>query len=229
MDPAEEPEPAVPAVPAVPPAPMEPAAAIAQLRGIMTSLEDLDTTWIPMHYMGNVNDPAFRAEHGHMFGYISENVDFERARIIDQDDRERTNFRAALQFSNTLFAGIPDYFDDGYSGDETESGIDPDESPTERFNRRQIQRAIRNSLRPEFEPEFSDPACRSDVDAMQVKTLTEGETKPDCVICMEPMKAGDEHMDFPCKHVMHAGCSRRWFESARTCPTCKLVLFAAAA
>lgn len=186
-----------------------------------------------MHYMGNVNDPSFRAEHGHMFGFISGDVDPERARLIQQDDDERMGIRAALQWSpnysfSPVWRGIPDHFDDGYSGDETDSDIDPDESPVERFNRRQIQRAIRNSLRPEFEPEFSDPACRADVDAMTVKTLDD-DTVPDCVICMEPMKSGDEYMDFPCKHVMHAECSKQWFVTARTCPTCKLELFPAAA
>lgn len=199
----------------------------------MTTLEDLDAIWPPMQYMGNINDPAFRAEHGLRFGFISEDVAEDRARLIADDDFARLVFRSAFQrvewSSNRAFGfGIPDQMDDGYS-DDTDSDIDPDESPTERFNRRQIERAIANSLSPEFDPEYNDPADRASVQAMPVKTL-ECDSELDCVICMEPMKTGNEYMEFPCHgDSMHAGCSRRWFETGRTCPTCKLELFPPAA
>lgn len=52
------------------------------------------------------------------------------------------------------------------------------------------------------------------------------ETAPDCTICLETLKQGDEVKKLPCGHVFHAACVTPWLMKRRAvCPVCRQGIF----
>mmetsp|Transcript_8739 Transcript_8739/g.16027 ORF Transcript_8739/g.16027 Transcript_8739/m.16027 type:complete len:278 (+) Transcript_8739:248-1081(+) len=42
-----------------------------------------------------------------------------------------------------------------------------------------------------------------------------------CVVCLEGFERGGIIARLPCDHILHNDCAMRWFESSKTCPTCR--------
>jgi hypothetical protein len=69
-----------------------------------------------------------------------------------------------------------------------------------------------------FEPQ-SPQVVKAILSYMPVEELAEKNPKEDlCVICREPMCAGEEVRRLPCFHVFHAACIDQWLEVKMTCP-----------
>jgi len=48
--------------------------------------------------------------------------------------------------------------------------------------------------------------------------------EPDCVICLQAMKKGDDVQALPCIHSFHKVCISKWFDASpngKLCPVCK--------
>ena len=41
-----------------------------------------------------------------------------------------------------------------------------------------------------------------------------------CAVCLEATKRSDKHLK--CKHVFHARCIMKWFETSIECPQCRM-------
>lgn len=52
------------------------------------------------------------------------------------------------------------------------------------------------------------------------------ENAPDCTICLETLKQGDEVKKLPCGHVFHSVCVTPWLMKKRAvCPVCRQGIF----
>lgn len=52
------------------------------------------------------------------------------------------------------------------------------------------------------------------------------ENAPDCTICLETLKKGDEVKKLPCGHVFHSACVTPWLMKKRAvCPVCRQGIF----
>jgi len=183
----------------------------------------------PLRFIGNLFDPEFR--HARMFlGADASEMftDDAHSRRMADDDYDRLTFRHALtmgQWATPAALGLLRASADLEA--QLRRDLDTFADWDAAWDAQQLQNAIDASMAPEYTDAFvPDPADSADVAALPIVRLDAAEGA--CVICLDTLAAGDECLDFPCHHVMHAACSRRWFEAARTCPTCKRELFPAA-
>jgi hypothetical protein len=44
---------------------------------------------------------------------------------------------------------------------------------------------------------------------------------PECAICLDAMKSGDNVSLLPCGHIFHTRCAFAWFHRRRVCPYCE--------
>ena len=57
-------------------------------------------------------------------------------------------------------------------------------------------------------------------------TRSDVENAPDCTICLETLKKGDEVKKLPCGHVFHSACVTPWLIKKRpVCPVCRQGIF----
>ena len=43
----------------------------------------------------------------------------------------------------------------------------------------------------------------------------------ECVICLDPIAAGDRVVTLDCAHTYHGGCIAKWASVSNECPLCK--------
>ena len=51
--------------------------------------------------------------------------------------------------------------------------------------------------------------------------LKEDFTEYECIVCLEPMKKGEEVRTLPCTHKLHTECIDPWLRSNKVCPVCR--------
>ena len=79
-------------------------------------------------------------------------------------------------------------------------------------------RSVIDLLSPSDEVGAANPAPSSSSSASS-SAATPGHADDDkCVVCMEPLRAGETVMRLPCQHVFHRDCIRSWLKLKRSCP-----------
>lgn len=97
----------------------------------------------------------------------------------------------------------------------------PREAPIQDLGSFEVQRVLARLLDAAVVPQLDEPpegpAVTALLDQVPVHTLQETSTEP-CVVCREPMLAGEEVRRLPCLHVFHQACIDQWLRRRPTCP-----------
>ncbi|CAN1305196.1 Probable E3 ubiquitin-protein ligase RHC1A [Linum perenne] len=70
------------------------------------------------------------------------------------------------------------------------------------------------------------PASSSAIETLPTTTITSKNIvkDPNCPVCKEEFKMGEEAREMPCHHLYHSHCIVPWLTMHNTCPVCRYVL-----